>query len=221
MPARMGPRLHRGGKFRRWLGARFGGDFELGDRIWRRVLHGLGAVALVYYALPNDFFLVAPKEFVLIAVLVAVLVVEVLRHAIGLELPTIRPYEQDRLGSFAIFGFAIVVAILAFPLPIACAVVLGTAIVDPLAGELRGDERFRRLDVVAPFGVFAALAFVGLAVLGGWPVLPSVGLAVIAGAIAVAVERPKVWWVDDDLTMTLVPAVVLYLIAIVALGYPR
>jgi hypothetical protein len=49
----------------------------------------------------------------------------------------------------------------------------------------------------------------------------SAGLALLAGAIAIAVERPKVWWVDDDLVMTLVPAVALYLLAVVGLGFPR
>jgi hypothetical protein len=216
----MSLRLHRGGKFRRWLGARLGGDFDLGDRVWRRALHAFGAVVLVYYALPTEFFVIAPKEYVLLAALAAVLVLEGLRHAVGLELPTIRPYEKSRIGSFAIFGIAIVAAILLFPLPIACAVILGTAIVDPLAGELRANERFRRIDALAPFALYAVLAFVGLAVLGRWPPLPSVALALLAAAIAVAVERPKVWWIDDDLAMTLVPAVALYLIAIVALGYP-
>jgi hypothetical protein len=217
----MGYRLHRGGKFRRWLGERLGGDFDLGDRVWRRTLHVLGAIALVYYALPTNFFVIAPKEYILLAALAAVLVVEGLRHAIGLELPTIRPYEEGRVGSFAIFGAAIVVAILLFPLPIACAVVLGTAVVDPIAGELRRDSRYRKVDAAVPFGAYSALAFTGLAILGTWPVLPSVGLALLAGAIAVAVERPKVWWIDDDLVMTLVPAVALYAVGVVALGYPR
>jgi dolichol kinase len=217
----MSLRLHRGGKFRGWLGARFGGDFALGDRLWRRILHAFAAVALVYYALPNDFFVLVPKEFVLLAALALVLLLEVLRHAVGLELPTIRPYEKDRLGSFAIFAVAIVAAILLFPLAIACAVVLGTAIVDPLAGELRGDPRYRRIDAVVPFLAYSALAFVGLAVLGRWAAVPSIGLALVAGGIAVAVERPKVWWVDDDLAMTLVPAVALFLIAVVALGVPK
>jgi hypothetical protein len=211
-------RLHRGGKFRRWLGRRLGGDFELGDRVWRRALHVIGAATLVYYLLPTDFFLIAPKEYVLLAALAAVWVVELLRHAVGLELPTIRPYEEGRVGSFAIFGTAIVIAILVFPLPIACAVVLGTAIVDPLAGELRRNPRYRRMDAVLPYGVYVLLAFVGLAVLGRWPAVPSFGLALLAGAIAVAVERPKVWWYDDDLAMILVPALVLYAIAIPGLG---
>lgn len=217
----MARRLHWGGRFRRWLGARLGGDFALGDRVWRRTLHVIGAVALVYFALPTNFFVVLPKEYVLLAALAAVWVVEVLRHAVGLELPTIRPYEEGRLGSFAIFGTAIVIAILLFPLPIACAVVLGTAIVDPLAGELRRNPHYRPIDAVVPFGVYVGLAYLGLAVLGRWPALPSVGLAALAGAIAVAVERPNVWWYDDDFAMTLVPALVLYAAAVVELGFPR
>ncbi len=217
----MAIRLHRGGRFRTWLGARFGGGFELGDRLWRRALHVLAAIALLYYALPNDFFVIAPKVYVLLAALAAVYVLEVLRHVAGLELPTIRPYEEGRVGSFALFGTAVVLAILFFPLPIACAVVLGTAVADPVAGELRRDARFRAVDAAVPFGVYAVLAFVGLAVFGTWPALPSVGLAIVAGAIAVAVERPKVWWVDDDLVMTLVPALVLYGLGVLALGYGR
>jgi len=213
-------RLHRGGKFRTWLGSRLGGDFALGDRVWRRTLHVVAAVALVYYALPTGFFVIAPKEYVLLAALAAVLVVEVLRHAVGLELPTIRPYEVGRVGSFAIFGTAIVIAILLFPLPIGCAAVLGTAIADPLAGELRTSSRFRHVDVLVPFGAYTFLAFVGLALLGRWPAIPSVGLALLAAAIAIAVERPKVWWYDDDFAMTLVPAVVLYLLAVGLFGFP-
>ncbi|MGA8542889.1 MAG: hypothetical protein WB947_05045 [Thermoplasmata archaeon] len=216
----MAVRLHRGGKFRRWLGARLGGDFEKGDRVWRRTLHAIGAVVLVYYVLPTNFFLIAPKEYILLVALAAVLIVEGLRHAIGLQLPTIRPYEEGRVGSFAIFGTAIVIAILVFPLPIACAVILGTALVDPLAGELRRDPRHRGWDLMLPFVAYSALAFVGLAVMGRWPALPSVGLAVVAGAIGVAVERPKVWWYDDDFAMALVPAVVLYVLGVLALGLP-
>lgn len=216
----MALRLHRGGRFRTWLGARLGGDFALGDRIWRRILHGLGAGALVYYVLPADFFVIAPKVDILLAALAAVLLLELLRHVAGLEIPTIRPYEAERIGSFAIFGIAIVLVIVLAPLPIACAVVLGTAFVDPLAGELRRLPDPRGLDVTLSFAAYAALAFVGLAVIGRWPVVASAGLALVASAVAVAVERPKVWWLDDDLLMTLVPAAVLYLLAVPVLRLP-
>ena len=214
----MGPRLHTGGRFRTWLGARFGGDLALGDRIWRRILHGLGAAALVYFWLPNDFFVVAPKLYILLAALAAVLALELLRHAIGLDIPTLRDYERARVGSFALFAIAIVAAILVFPLPIACAVVLGTAFVDPLAGELRRRPERLGVQLGVPFAAYAALAFAGLAGLGGWPAGASLPLAVLAGAIGVAVERPKVRWFDDDLAMVLVPAIVLYAIGVVGLG---
>jgi hypothetical protein len=214
-------RLHRGGKFRTWLGARLGGDFELGDRAWRRILHAIGAAVLVYYPLPTNFFLIAPKEYVLLAALGAVYLLEVLRHFAGLELPTIRPYEEgNRIGSFAIFGTAIVLAILVFPVPIACAVVLATALVDPLAGEMRRHAGLRGWDVAVPLVAYWALAFVGLSPMGHWPVGTSVELAAVAGAIAVAVERPKVWWYDDDFAMMLVPALVLYALGVTALGLP-
>lgn len=212
-------RLHRGGRFRTWLGARLGGDFALGDRVWRRILHALGAAVLVYYALPNDFFLVLPKEDVLILALAVVLVLEFLRHFVRLELPTIRPYETGRVGSFAWFAVAIVAAILFFPMAIAAAVVLGCALVDPLAGELRRHEAYRPIARWLPFGVYAALAFVGLAVLGDWPVLGSIALALLAAAIGVAVEGPRFRWVDDDLGMTLGPAIALYVIGVLALRY--
>ncbi len=213
-------RLHRSGRFRRWLGNRLGGDLELGDRIWRRVLHGLCAAVLVYYLLPNGFFLVAPKEVVLILALLAVLVLELLRHLVGLELPTIRPYEQKRVASFAFFAVALVLAVLLFPEPIGAAVVLGTALVDPLAGEMRVAGYRRAALWSVPAVVYAGLAFVGLQVVGRWPIVDAIGLAFLAAPIAVAVERPKSRWVDDDLAMTFVPAIVLYVVGVLVLHLP-
>ncbi len=211
-------RLHRRGRFRTWLGQRFGGGFELGDRVWRRILHGLCAGVLLYYLLPDGFFLVAPKEDVLLLALAAVLVLEVLRHLAGLELPTLRGYEQRRVASYAFFATAIVVTVLLFPVPVAAAVVLGTALVDPLAGELRLRHGSPAVLWGVPIAAYAALAFLGMAGVGRWPVLPSAGLALLAAPIAVAVERPKSRWVDDDLAMTFVPAIVVYLAGVVLLG---
>ncbi len=212
----MGLRLHRGGRFRAWLGARFGGDAELGNRIWRRILHGLAAAVLVYYVVPENFFVLFPKWVLLWVALAIVVGLEVLRHVRGLELPTIRSYEEGRIGSYVFLAAAFVLAIAFLPLPIAVAVVLGTALVDPIAGEVR--DR-RPWDSALPLVSYAALAFVGLALVGGWPVLPSVALAAVAAVIAVTVERPKLPWLDDDLVMTFVPALALYLIGTVALGY--
>ena len=214
-------RLHRHGRFRHWLGARFGRDEVWGDRLWRRIVHLFGAAILVYYLLPNDFFVLVPKEYVLLAALAVALGLEALRHAAGLELPTIRPFEARRVASFAFYSVALVGAILLAPFPIAVSVILGTALVDPLAGALRDSDRYRRAYPGLPFGVYAVLAFVGLALVGGWPAGLSVPLALLAAALGLAAEYPKMTWLDDDLVMTAVPAVALYLVGVLALGLPR
>ncbi len=214
----MGLRLHHDGRFRRWLGARFGRDEAFGDRLWRRCLHGVGAAILLYYAVPDGFFLVVPKAVVLLAALAVLGVLELLRFTIGLELPTIRAYEARRPASYLFYAVALVVTVLLFPRPVAAAAVLGTALVDPLVGELRSEARWARLETALPFAVYTVLATLALVVGGAWPVPWAVALALGAAAIALAVERRKHPWLDDDLTMTLAPALFLYGLGVVALG---
>jgi hypothetical protein len=216
----MALRLHRHGRFRAWLGAQFGEDEVWGDRLWRRIVHSLGAAVLLYYALPTGFFVVAPKVDVLLAALGAALLLEVLRHAAGLELPTIRPYEQHRIASFVFYAVALVGAIILFPLPVAAAVILGTALVDPIAGGLRESSRYRRFYPVLPFLVYAGLAFAGMGLIGQWPATWSLVLAFVGATVGLAAEYPKIPWVDDDLVMTFVPALVLYGVGVTVLGLP-
>lgn len=213
--------LHRRGRFRRWLGESLGGDEELGDRAWRRIMHLAGAAVLVYYAVPTGFFVVAPKVDILLAALALVVILEILRHASLLQLPTIRPYETRRVASFVFYALALVLAVLLFPLPIGAAVVLGTAIVDPVSGELRHQGASPLLAVGIPLGAYGALAFVGLAAIGAWPPGDAAVLAAVAAPLAVASERPKWPWADDDLVMTLVPGVFLYVAGVVVLGLPH
>ena len=183
-------------------------------------MHVSGALVLVYYVVPTNFFVLVPKMYVLLAAFAAVVVIEVLRHMVGLELPTIRAYESRRVASFVFYSLALLLAVLLFPLPVGAAVVLGTAIVDPVAGELRREPSSPVLTVGIPLGAYGLLAFVGLAAIGGWPAGDSALLAAAAAAIAVAAERPKWPWVDDDLAMTIVPALFLYGVGILALGLP-
>ena len=211
----------RGGELRRRLATAFGRDTAIGDATWRRILHGAGAFVLLYLVLPTDLFVVAPKEVVLLLALAAVVVLELLRLSAGVKLPTIRSYEADRPASYVFYAVALVIAVLLFPGPIAVAVVLGTAIVDPIAGVLRGSARTRRLGPWLPFAVYTTLAATALAVVGRWPWGWAAALGALAGALAVAVERWRFRWLDDDLTMTVVPALALYVVGIVVLGLAR
>jgi dolichol kinase len=209
-------RLHRGGKTREWLGVQLGGDYELGDRAYRRVLHMLGGLAVVYLVLPSDVFVVVSTEVVLLAALAIVLALEGLRHRAHWELPTIRPYESHRIASFAFYAVALVAALLLFPRPIAAAVILGTAFIDPLLGELRlRSERFASTAVLGGLA-YAAIAFVAMGAFGGGWTVSVVGLALLAAVLAVTAEWPTWGPLDDDLAMTLVPGAVLTVL--VALG---
>jgi hypothetical protein len=202
-------RLHRGGRFRSWLGARFGGDAELGNRIWRRILHGLGALVLVYYLLPPNVLFGVPNPVIPLIALAAVFVLEGFRLGGYVEIPVTRPYEAHRLASYAYFGIAMVIAVLLFPEPIAAGVILGTALVDPLAGELRLSQHYRRLYPAVPYATYVGLATLALIGIGHYPGASALGLALLAAALAVAAEWPQWGVVDDDLAMTLVPGVAL------------
>ncbi|MGA7923658.1 MAG: hypothetical protein WCA77_06750 [Thermoplasmata archaeon] len=201
-------RLHGRGRFRAWLGGRFGGDAELGDRIERRLIHCLGAFVLLYFVLPTDFFIVLPTLAVILLALAAVFVLEFLRHTAGLELPTLRSYESHRVGSYVFYAVALVIAVLAFPRPIATVVILGSALVDPLVGELRLRPDRRRFLPHVPVIVYAVLGASALVFAFGWALVPALVLVVFLGAVAVLVEEPRIPWLDDDLIMTLVPGIV-------------
>ncbi len=214
-------RLHFGGGWRRWLGARLGGDEALGDRAWRRILHCAGAGVLLYYVLPPRFLVVVSTEDALLLALAFVLALEAARHLGGLDLPTIREHERARVASYAYYAVALVVAVLLFPFPVALVAVLGTAFIDPLIGELRRSERARRLYPVLPFAAYAAMGAGGLVGLAAWRPLPAVLLATVAGTIAVAVERPRLQGLDDDLAMTLGPALAMEGLRLLAPGFFR
>jgi hypothetical protein len=219
-PARPALRLHRGGQFRRWLASAFGRPEAEANEIWRRLIHGTGALVLVYYLLPPGFFVVVPNAAALLLALGAVVVLEGLRLGLGVELPTLRAYEAHRPASYVFYAVGLAAAVLLFPPPIAAAVVLGTAFVDPLAGELRRRRGTGPPSLVVPWAVYTALATAALVYAGRWPWELALGLGGVGAGVAVAVERWRFRWLDDDLTMTVAPALVLYALAWILRGRP-
>lgn len=206
-------RLHTGGRWRRRLGRALGGDEALGDRAWRRIVHMGGALALLYFVLPSPLLGLLPTWTIIVAALGLVALLELLRHGAGLELPTLRPHEEHRVASYVYYGAALAIAVLLLPRVIAVPVVLGTAFIDPLAGELRLRRVGPGRQWGLPIGVYFALALGGIAVAGNWPLPWIVAGSGAAAVAAVLAERPRYRWYDDDLAMTLAPALVLLLLA--------
>jgi len=190
-----------------------------GDRALRRILHAAGAVVLIYYLFPPNLLVFVPNFVLPLLTVSALLVLEALRLRGTIEIPTIRPYEQHRLASYAYFAVALVLAVLLFPPPIAAAVVLGTSLIDPLIGELRRPNPYRAAYPWVPFALYAGLAYVAFLGFGSWAPVPALALAVVAAALALLVERPKWTLVDDDLAMTLIPAVAVYAIVWLSPGF--
>jgi hypothetical protein len=207
----MPPRRLGSGRVRRWLGTHLAGDPEAGDRVYRRLLHLAAGVAVIFYLVPPVIVPGLTRAAVLLAALVAVLGLEATRLAGWIELPALRLHEANRPASFVYFGIAIVIVLLAVPEPYALVAVLGAAFVDPLIGELRGKPSRYRAYPVLPIAAYAALAFPILWWIGRIPALLAVVLALGAALVAVAVESPRNYHVDDDLLMTLVPAVALWI----------
>ncbi len=202
--------LHRGGRFRAWLGHRLGGDAEVGGRVGRRILHAAGAFTLLYYLFPPHLLGITPNWTIPLAALVAVLTLDGLRLSGRIDVPETRPYERIRLASYSYFGIAIVLSLLLFPEPIAVATILGTAFVDPLIGELRRSATLRAMYPLVPFAAYFGLATVALAEVGRFPLVMAGFLAALAGALAIAGEYPHWIYLDDDLVMTVLPGIVLW-----------
>jgi hypothetical protein len=214
-------RLHSGGKVRGWIGAR-AGDPSAGDRILRRLFHAAGALVLLVYLLPPDFFVVLPTRVVLLLALLTVLTLEAVRLARGVELPMIRPWEvaARRPASYAYFAVALVLAVLWLPPALGTAVVLGGAWADPVAGELRSRAGRAWVTFAAPALFYALLAAAALRFVGSWSLPAAVGAGLGAGLLAMAVEGPKWKWIDDDLLVVLVPGLFLAVLVALVPGIP-
>jgi hypothetical protein len=210
-PVRLGS-----GRFRRWLGLHLAGDPAAGDRLFRRGLHLITALGLVYYLLPATVLPGLSRALLLLLVYAVVVALELFRLGGLLEMPGLRPHEVGRPASYLYFATAVVAVLLLVPEPFAAAAILGTALVDPLIGELKGSGRWRSLYPIAPVGLYVGLALPCLVLLGREGGALALPLSAAAALVAVAVESPKHRHLDDDLLMTVLPALTLWGLAALA-----
>ncbi len=178
---------------------------------YRRVFHAFGACFLFYYLLPDVDWINLLKFWVPFLILVSLVIVEFLRikgmvssnHFFGL-----RMYERTRVGSYLFFGVALVTLLLFFPQQIAIPCILCASIGDPVIGEMR--SRFGRKSAYV-VGFFVCMLFFVVAwYKADFGVMFFVSIVGAFGAVAG--EAKKLWWIDDDFMIQMVPAILLLII---------
>jgi hypothetical protein len=175
--------------------------------VLRRGAHASMALAPLYYALPVNLpFLGIHRWSVVVAFFSAIMVFEAFRLWKGITFMGLRPHEKGQIASFAWAAAGITAVLWLCPHDIASAALIGMALVDPLAGELRLAGVHDRVTLASTLLVYFGLC---IAVLLAWDMrsaLESLLLSVVAAFLAVASERIKTPYIDDDFLMSVVPA---------------
>ena len=186
------------------------------DAHWfRRVFHTAGTMFLVYYMLPDEGFLSTIKLWAPMLIISIISIVEFLRltgiiskkHFFGL-----REYEKKRPASYLYFGSGIITLFLFFPQQIAIPCILCACIADPVIGEVR--YRFgKKESYIIGFLLCMTLFIITWYKADIW-ILPLVSIVGASGALFAEVK--KIWWLDDDFLIQMLPAILLLTMFIVA-----
>ncbi|OGS52728.1 MAG: hypothetical protein A3K75_00510 [Euryarchaeota archaeon RBG_13_61_15] len=181
----------------------------------RRAVHMLIALTPLYYLIPVDVPFIGVERWVLlICFFLAVVLFESIRLWKGFPLFGLRPHEARSIASFVWAAGGVTVALWLFPHEIAATALVGMALVDPLAGELRSRSKQNLLTIGAPVAVYFAIAATILYWLGDQPPFFLVTVSIIGATSAVGAERFKIPRIDDDFLMIVVPCLMMGLFSI-------
>ncbi len=186
-------------------------SIEYDPHWYRRVFHTFSASFILYYMLPDLYWINLLKFWIPVLLLFFIFVLEYLRiygkidsnYFFGL-----RMYEKKRVGSYLFFGVAVFILLLFFPQQIAVPCILCASIADPVMGEVR--HRFGSKYVYL-VGFFVCMIFflVTWYKADFWIVL---FVSLIGASAAVIGETKKLKWLDDDFMIQMTPAVLLLVI---------
>jgi hypothetical protein len=177
------------------------------DVVLRRGAHASMALAPLYYALPVNLpFFGIHRWSVVVAFFSVIVVFEAFRLWKGITFMGLRPHEKDQIASFAWAAAGITAVLWLCPHDIATAALVGMALVDPLAGELRLARVRDGMTVSSTLLIYFGLCIASLLAWDVRSALASLLLSAVAAPLAIASERIKTRYVDDDFLMSVVPA---------------
>lgn len=177
---------------------------------FRRMIHVSGACVLVYYLYPDSvLWIYILKIIIMLTILISAMIVEGLRLSNRLGegfLFPFRTYEANRVGAYIWFSISISALLLFFPQQIAGPCILAMCIGDPLIGEIRNKNRILCEIAGIVLCLFIFLMF-------SYPFY----IAFLAGLLAVGAEGIKTKKIDDDFLMPVIPAIVIYILALLGI----
>ncbi len=178
------------------------------ETVVRRMAHALIALAPLYYLLPVEIEPLGVRRWMLLVLFLgAITAFESVRLAKGWKLFGLRPHETKQIASFAWAAAGIAATLWLFPMEIATAALVGMALVDPMAGVLRG-AGVRDLVTVSSSSIsYFAIALSALLLVGDSGLLGCVAVATVGTVLAIPSEWFDVPHVDDDFLMLVIPAV--------------
>ena len=179
----------------------------------RRLVHSLVALTPVYYLIPEDLPLSPLKRWhLLVLFFTAIALFESIRLWKRATFFGLRPHEKESIASFAWAAAGVTLALWLMPWEIATPVLIGMGLVDPLAGELRRAGKHRFTATVIPLVVYVVICLMSFWTFTQLTWTQIMSFSCLGSCLAVAAERWRVPYVDDDFLMIVVPGLAMSLL---------
>ena len=180
----------------------------INEQVYRRFNHTVAACFVIYFLFP-EYILEIKREYYILLFWILIITVEYLRLNKDLKVIGMRDYESNRIAGFVWFatGTCLILELyeLGFvPQSLAIATIIMAAYTDPLIGDANqsfGDKWGIGLGLLSSFLIYQLIIGV-------------LFYSIIGSMVAVASERPKIKWFDDDLAMQIIPILVLTVLSL-------
>ncbi|MFL2944712.1 MAG: hypothetical protein ACJZ33_01560 [Candidatus Poseidoniales archaeon] len=179
----------------------------INEQIYRRFNHTVAACFVIYFLFP-EYILGIKREYFIILFWIFLVTIEYLRLNKDLKVLGMRDYENNRIAGFVWFatGTCLILGLYeldVIPQSLAIATIIMAAYTDPLIGEANkrfGDKWGIGLGLLCSFLIYQLI-------------IGELFYSIIGSIVAVASERPKIKWFDDDFAMQIIPILVLTLLS--------
>ena len=169
------------------------------EQIYRRFNHTVAACFVVYFLFPQEIFGIYRGTFIILFWLI-VATIEILRFKRGIKIIGLRDYEEKRIAGFVWFasGSCLLLGLYELDL-VPQSFVIGTIIMAAYTDPLIGESTKKWGDNIGILSGLACSFVIYQIIIGGlfYPIIGSI--------VAVAAEKPKIKWFDDDFAMQLFP----------------